>query len=427
MAAKYATLNENGIPNWLSLWFKGEPFKNIYYDNVTQYLDWAFWLNDYSFNTKTSKEIKWRNEFKEFAMNCIESMTDHQFIKGHNPNISFVRNTDDNIPISTTYRPFIVYLCLFIGQFITDLIFIYILRFKYKYINNLKVWYKIQSHYTNTKISNPILLMHGLGVHYMPYIPLIYKLLNKSIQNDIFCIEIPWTAMSIWHFIPQSIWKIFSNNPSPSYIDSKLPANKKDFVEILMHIEDMILTHKYDTVPKYKRNKHNPLQLEWNLIGHSYGSFIVAGIYDYIKHNTRCDININLPRLILLDPVTLCLTHPTTVSFLCLSSEDWASYFMQQLAARDLMISCTLNKYFHWFEYNLFPEDLINDKVEHVVITGSNDKLIPGKLIKKGINGVNQKWKEKGYKKIKHIEFKNMHHAAWLGLLSYVQKIVDVV
>ena len=440
LAAKYASLYDKGMTGWAQLWFKGCQFKDICAQNAIQFLNWAFFLDHYENNIKTAKEEKRRSDFTKFAMKCIENITERKMPKGYNPNISFVHNTNDNRPISVTYRPFIFYIGLLIGQFITDFIFLYILSFKYEYVNGLKVWYKIQSitykyKYKYKYKSKPILLVHGLGVHYMPYIPMIYKICNKSKRNDIFCVEIPWTAMSLWHFIPKCIWNLFSNKVSPSYINSKLPATKRDFVEILQKMEDKIINlaesdKKRNSSNIYKRRKNNCLRLKWSLIGHSYGSFIVSGIYHYIKHNgsrIENEEEINLPKLILLDPVTMCLSQPTTVSFLVLKSMDWITWSLQHLAAKELMIACTLSKYFHWFEYVIFPEDLINHQVEHVVITANMDTLIPSHLIKKGIDLVNNKHKEKKYKQIKHISFNNMHHAVWLGFPSFIQKIVNVI
>eukprot|EP01084_Bolivina_argentea_P032781 60687_1 len=426
MAAKYATLHDDGMKGWASQWFAQCPFDQIHYDNATELLSWAFMLKHYQSDKQTSSAQEWSRGFLRFAMKCIESITEHSFKKGYNPHISFVRNSNDAQALSTTHRPFIFYFVLLLAQWMTDAVFIYILRFEYKIINGLKVWYKIQS---DDKQSKPILLVHGLGVHYMPYIPFIYKLMQKSTQNDVICIEIPWTVMSIWHFIPKRMWNWFSDTPSPSYIDSRLPATKQDFVHILQHMEDLILNKSSRTQVLYERTDRNALKLKWTLIGHSYGSFIVSGIYDYIKGgHTRCiDKEINLPRLVLMDPVTLCLTQATTVSFVALTAKDWPTYLMQHLASRELMIGCTLTKYFHWFEYAMFPDDLINAQVEHVVATATSDTLIPNKLITKGIEQVNEKRNSKGYQKIHQILFENMHHAVWLLSMSRMQRIVDAI
>eukprot|EP00484_Ammonia_sp_Unknown_P011296 CAMPEP_0197077196 /NCGR_PEP_ID=MMETSP1384-20130603/212499_1 /TAXON_ID=29189 /ORGANISM="Ammonia sp." /LENGTH=435 /DNA_ID=CAMNT_0042516057 /DNA_START=589 /DNA_END=1896 /DNA_ORIENTATION=+ len=435
MAAKYAALHEGGVAGWLALWFKGCDSNAVSHGNIVEFLNWAFFLDYYQPEDSTdidhTKEQKWRDEFRAFAMKCIEGFTSHKIPTGHNPNLSFVHNTDDDRAVPLTYRPLLFYVCLWIGQMVTDAVFLYMLRFRYVHVNGLRVWYKIQSAAKQSAESKPILLIHGLGVHYMPYIPLISKLCRKSAEHDVFCIEIPWTAMSIWHFVPQSVWSIFSNSPSPSYIDSKLPASKRDFVEILQKMEDLILAQSgKPTRGLCERNEHNPLRFKWTLMGHSYGSFIVSGIYHYIEHNSsrNVDKSVNLPRLILLDPVTMCLSQPTTVSFLALKAPDWTTWFLQHLVAKELMIATTLNKYFHWFEYVIFPEDMMNDQVEHCVFTSAKDTLIPSELIAKGIDGVNERRSENpGCKQIHHVEFKHMYHAVWMGVPSCIQKIVDAV
>merc|ERR1711920_585894 len=103
---------------------------------------------------------------------------------------------------------------------------------------------------------------------------------QKSSENDIFCVEIPWTVMSIKHFIPLCIWKIFCDEPCPSYIHSKLPLSIDGFVEILQECEELISER---TESRNHVSRHCVLEREWTFIGHSYGSFIVSGIYQRIK------------------------------------------------------------------------------------------------------------------------------------------------
>jgi len=428
MAAKYATLHEDGIKGWLCQWFKGCDFNELHRENVVQFLKWAFFLDPKCDDDE--KQQKWNESFIEFAIDRIESLTDHPLRKGLNPNISFVHNTDDAVPLSTTYRPFLFYLFLWIGQQITDLI-LYSLRFEYRYVNGLRVWYKVQSK-NDGKESTPIMSVHGLGVHFMPYIPMIYKLITKSSRNDMVCIEIPWTAMSIWHFIPDSLWRLFSNEPSPSYITSKRPLEISDFIGILQEMERVILDENEFNEFNDSSNglsALSPLTLRWTLIGHSYGSFIVSGIYHEITrdHSRGIPDEVRLPRLVLLDPVTLCLTQPTTVSFLMLDANGWATWMMQHLASKELMIACTLRKYFHWFEVNLYPEDLINEQVEHIVVTAKLDSLVPGQLIRKGIEGVNVKNEQEGHRVIHHLDLGDLHHALWLLSPSCIQRIVDAI
>jgi len=421
MAAKYAAMS--GLKQWLCLWFGGCPFEDIQRENVVQFLKWAFFLRPQPFDG--GKQTEWNEQFIDFAIKQIESLTDHPFPRGLNPNLRFVHNTDDAVPLSTTYRPFMFYLCLWIAQWVTDLIFVYWLRFEYRIVHGLRVWFKVQSH-AESEASSPILLVHGLGVHFMPYIPMISKLLSKSSRNDLVCVEIPWTAMSIWHFVPESLWKWCRDGPAPSYITSRLPVEASDFMDILDEMERVILGRP--SRARLQANGHG-LALRWTLMGHSYGTFIASSIYHEITRDLTRGIpdEVRLPRLVLMDPVTMCLTQPTTVSFLMLDAADWNTFLMQHLAAKELMIACTLRKYFHWFRVNLYPEDLINEQVEHVVVTAQRDTLIPARLIERGIEAVNCKNKEEGHRRIHHVNLGDMYHAAWLLSPSAIQKIVDAV
>ena len=172
---EYSKVHKDGVRGWLCQWFKGCDFKDIRRENVAQFMKWVFLLDPRS-DDDTKAQRKWSESFVRNSIDRIEGLTNQPLKRGSNPNISFIRNTNDAEPLATTYRPFLFYVFLWIGQQITDLLFLYILRFEYRYINGLRVWYKVQN--KENMESTPIMLVHGLGVHFMPYIPMIYKFSN---------------------------------------------------------------------------------------------------------------------------------------------------------------------------------------------------------------------------------------------------------
>eukprot|EP01083_Nonionella_stella_P317184 1153556_1 len=187
MTAKYAELDK-GMSHYASELFLGAKLEDIHRDNAIEYLEWSF-FSQHDADPTAKSHRQWRT-----VLNYVERVTGHTFKKGYNPNLSFMQNTSDDRPLSgsTTFRPFVFYLVVLLLQYITDLVFIYVLRFEYRFISGLKVWYRIQSTHT----SKPICIVHGLTVaHYIVYIPMIYKICRKSTQNDVICIEIPWTVM----------------------------------------------------------------------------------------------------------------------------------------------------------------------------------------------------------------------------------------
>ena len=153
----------------------------------------------------------------------------------------------------------------------------------------MKVWYKLPTNNDDDVTNNkpkPILLMHGIGIYLLPYIPFIKSILAKNPKQAIICIEIPWITVTATNYLGYG----------SSYIKHKLPSDTTDFVLIMSEMEKMLMERQNI----YHQHINNQLiQLEWTLIGHSYGTFIISGIYKYCKNNENEDVII--PRLVLVD------------------------------------------------------------------------------------------------------------------------------
>ena len=330
----------------------------------------------------------------------------YKFKDGYNKDSKHAANTSREIPVF--YRPMIIYLCIDIAQNILKYIFVYVYGFQYKIINGLKVWYHLSDNKTN---SEPFCMIHGLGIYYGPYMSVIHQLIRKTNNNkyDIIFIEIPWITLSLRHYIPY----IFK-----SYLTMELiPNNIDSFINILQNIEKTILKYPRNNKNISTNNSNNKLDYNWTLYGHSYGTFIVSGIYRYLKEYN----NTNLPRLILCDPVSLCLSHPVTVSAVCFK-RDIITEILKLFVMNDIMISVCLNRYFHWFEYVLYPNELhkLSNNNKHIFVLSDYDTLVPTKLIKNSVN----KLKCNPY--IDVISFKS-HHAVWLSNHKSVNHVIQSI
>eukprot|EP01083_Nonionella_stella_P274699 932591_1 len=101
---------------------------------------------------------------------------------------------------------------------------------------------RTQSMVQNPKHTHIQTTLHGgLTVdHYMAYIP-IYKICLKSTQNDVICIEIPWTVMPLWHFIMQRVWlfilqRVWNGSDTPSQNEDLILDDKSSRANLNTHV-----------------------------------------------------------------------------------------------------------------------------------------------------------------------------------------------
>lgn len=410
LSHEYSKMHENGSRGWLEEWFNNCDISEIYRENMSE------WLYSGLFNAKpespcnqslTQQEIQWRDDYVNSIISNIENETGHKFQKGYNHKVKYM-SAEPDAPIKSIYHPFIIYIVLFLTQKFSDFYYYFILKFEYQWINGLKVWYKLPT--KNNNVENepkpkPLLIMHGIGIYLLPYIRFIETILAKNPNQAIICIEIPWITVTASNYLGYG----------SSYIGHKLPCESIDFVLIMSELE-MMLMERQNIYHQHINNQM--LQLEWTLCGHSYGSFIVSAIYKYCKNNENENV---IPRLILIDPVSLCTSHPTTTALFAKPASDWQTYALQLFAVQELQISCTLSRYLAWFKFVLYPDDLIHDNCNHIVCIGSKDKVIPFDIINQGINKVNN---ECGHDQIERIVFEK-GHAEWLSSQHCINQIVN--
>ena len=439
---------EGGIINWLSIWFNGIEFSKIGILNIKEWMNWAIFVDTKDTN---KNDGTFRSKFINKYINklyTVLSLNKISINETYTKDIKFGANTLRDIPL--LYKPLIFYILIEVVQYITLFIFKYIYSFQYTYINGIRVWYHLSDKsiknnnsngINNKKKSQPFCMFHGLGIYYLPYLLFIHKLIRKTNNKkyDIIFIEVPWIILSLKHYIP------FIN----TYLNmNKIPKTINDFISILNTIEIKILSKYYDTDIQ-KHSKYNGLKYKWTLYGHSYGTFIISGIYRYLKQYYNVE-NSKLPRLILTDPVSLCLSHPITVNAVCFK-RDIITEILKWIVMNDMMISVCLNRYFHWFEYCIYPHELIikrNDNIncinngivnrvnnsnngnnnnnrnkqlnKHVIILSKYDSLVPVKLINNSINILN-------LNKSINYTILNGHHATWLVNSKQIDTVLNMI
>eukprot|EP01084_Bolivina_argentea_P201584 344558_1 len=375
-------------------------------DNIRNLSRWGYFVK-YDEETKatlTTKEIEWRDNFIEQTITNLEKDINYTFEKGYNPNIKPMSNTVPGQPIKSFYHPFLMYfyIWLFPKQF-ANFVFTYYLKFNHKYIKGLKVWYKLNKS-MNIKDMEPILMFGGVSAaNPMQCISFMDELMKRYKGNkNLFVIEVPWSEISIIHFIPYK-----------GYVINNLPLSSEEMTNILFELEYMILNKSY-----------NKLQLQWSCVGESYGTLMCSVIYQRIKDK---ELGI-IPRLILVDAPTLCMTDPKAGRLGGVVEKDWRKYLFQICVAQEMMISVLMSRYSHWFEYCLYPHDFINDgcNKSHIIVSGTKDHLIPFETIKMGVEEAN-KLKNENEKEIKHVIMEGVPHGVWLVHKKYQNDVIDLL
>eukprot|EP01084_Bolivina_argentea_P308178 532807_1 len=409
---KYSSLyneyNKTSRIEWVKYAFNNYPLNEIKKQNMIQVLAARYFLkydNEVKSNL-TAEEIEWRDNLILKTFERLEKQINYKFEEGFNPNVKSAKYPVN--PITTFYHPLLFYLCIYIGKIQANFIFSYYLKFSSKYINGLKVWYKLnKTKTTDIDKLESILIFGGVGAaNPAQSILFVNRLLKRYNNKNIFVIEIPWSEMKINHFIPFC-----------GYINNNIALSMDEITDILFQIEDMVLVHNDVT------NDEKILKLQWNLLGQSFGSFMCSCIYQNIKDKHMGVI----PRLILIDAPTLCMTDPVLTKLINKSDIDWKRYLFQIFVGQELMVATMGAKYFHWFEYCLFPHDLVNDGCykSHIIVSGTKDHLIPFKTIKKGVEEANKLCEND--KEIKHIIMDGVLHGAWISHKKYQNDVIDLL
>eukprot|EP01083_Nonionella_stella_P105352 303005_1 len=410
-AFQYSRYFDDSHRKWLGKAFNCS-FKEIKKGNMRHLIQWGYFLQyDYkNKSTLSAQEIEWREDIISNHIKHFEEMTQCTFEDGYNASIQTVYCTHPKQKIPILFHPLTMYLAIALTKQWANCVFMFYLGFKYKSIKGLKVWYRLNhvNHIQNATDREPILMLGGIsGANPMQNIIWMSSLIQKYKRTkNLFVIEIPWSEMSIAHFIPYC-----------GYLNHKIPPKTEELVGIMLELERMILMHNGNII------KPSRFQLQWNLTGQSYGTFICSGMYQNIK---ECALGV-IPRLILMDAPALCISDLKNNRLWGPVETDLDKRIFQLLIGQEIMIATTGARYFPWFEYCLFPHQLVNDGCHkpHIIVSGTRDHVIPFNTIRKGVEEANKVCQNEN--KIIHMIIENGRHGQILGHRKYQAQLIELL
>ena len=236
-AKMYQKYIKGGRKKWICNTFNVTKLSDVKRGNVKKVIGWAYFVKYDETVKKTldKQEIEWRDNFIEMTLQSIEEELDYKFEDGSDPNVTSLANTVENRKLITFFHPLSMYLCIYFGlKQSSNFVFSFIFGFQYKYHKGLKIWHRMTHNKTKLSQFEPILYFGGVSAgNPGQAIVLMFKILRKYGNNkNLFVIEIPWSEISINHFIPYS---------KKNYVTNSLPLSMDEITEIVIYTEKMML------------------------------------------------------------------------------------------------------------------------------------------------------------------------------------------
>ena len=395
-------------------------FTEIKRGNIERWLSWAFFFK-YDDTTRSQlppEQVKWRDELIADTITDFECELNHKFPPGNNSKLVNMSNIAENPKLVTTYHPLTMYLFIHLGpKQLSNFIFHYIFGFEVQWIRGLKIWSKMTTNKLDINHFEPIIYFGGVSAgNPGQALLLMFKLQRKwGNTRNLFVVELPWSEMSIHHFIP------FSNQ---NYVTNKVALSMDEMTDILIHIEQRMLHRNGIVDDLHSLGIYRRLKCQWNLMGESYGSCMCSAIYQRIK--TR-NLGV-IPRLILIDSPALCMTDPSASKLMGMIERVWWKRIFQMAVGEEMMIATMGARYFHWYEYCLYPHELVNDgcRMGHIIVSGTKDHLIPFGSIQHGVEDANLLCQDEG-KRIRHVVMDGVPHGIFLVHPRYQDAMIDLL
>lgn len=276
-------------------WFYNIDFENITYEDISEWLSWAFFENKYPDTLENEDRL-----FLTHMVDNIGKLCNKRFPKRihstHSPNKFLAYSIE---PYECGYSTLFIYIatmCIF--PMLTSLYLSY-LGFTKQKINGINFWIFYKN---NDAI--PIVLLHGLGVGILPYCQFIKSLI--SLNTTIIIPDMTFFSM---------------------FINDNIPDDSRIVLAIKKAIESV--------------NKSAII------IGHSYGTAIMSWIIQAYPHIVAS--------VVLLDPFVLMLhLSDTNYNFLYRKKE----YDILGIIRSDPYINWVLRRNFWWLSSILWLEDI---------------------------------------------------------------------
>lgn len=158
-------------------------------------------------------------------------------------------------------------------------------------------------------------------------------------------------------------------------------------VEVLPISMRLMSTARSESLPdNFCDNLHTILSHHcintFNLIGHSYGTFLSA----HVLHHA--DLGHRVRSLVLLDPITFLLFHPFLVyNFVYRTPGPWRAneWMIWYFTSRDIGIAALLARQFFWSDGVLWKDDpvLKSENRQTLIVLGGSDQIIPDSYVSK--------------------------------------------
>eukprot|EP00456_Euglypha_rotunda_P044283 TRINITY_DN3490_c0_g1_i16.p1 TRINITY_DN3490_c0_g1~~TRINITY_DN3490_c0_g1_i16.p1 ORF type:complete len:304 (+),score=2.37 TRINITY_DN3490_c0_g1_i16:208-1119(+) len=243
-------------------------------------------------------------------------------------------------PLLYIHRPLALYGVIKGFDYFTHA-YLYTLGFRKYSHNSVLYWVWQDNIKESTPCGTPVVLIHGIGAGFLPYILFIRRIRFLPKQQRppaIFLIELPHISMQICSVVPSSHQTV-----------------------------DAIAT---------ALTRHGGWG-QARFIGHSYGTYVVSWM---IKQKPQM-----VAGAILIDPVCfLTFTPKTAYSFLYKQPTTAEEHIIHFFVSRELHIANVLTRHFWWWENCLWVEDFGNIPV--TAFLAGQDAIVPSLAVLRYLN-----------------------------------------
>ncbi|KAF8470419.1 hypothetical protein DFH94DRAFT_637653 [Russula ochroleuca] len=345
----------------ISGWFLRSPGRQIWRDNV---VDWLLWALFSVRNSDTHSE--WEDEL-DYYITVMGEHVGYPLRPGSNPEMQCLRLTMDSVHM--VHRPFVWYMIVCFVDTLTS-IALYIQGFTHyntrKWLHvfpprpllslfsqtsrdtetNIPYWYR--PHRSPTKL--PILFIHGIGIGLLPYVAFLRELAAQDPDVGILAIEILPISMHI-----------------------AAPPLARD--PMCAAITRILNAHGLSRVV---------------LAGHSYGTVISAHLMRRQWASVDPPLNplahAQQPLLLLIDPVPFLLHYPAVAyNFVYRQPRRANEWQLWYFASRDADTARALSRHFFWYECILFRED--RRPMPVTVSLAGRDQIVDARAVRAYLTG----------------------------------------
>jgi len=324
--------DEEQAKKFLCDWFFGARFEDIYRDNLTDWMAWAF------YGCETTKLTSFQMEMLDKMIPRMEAQIHgtYSFPLGRNPELRSARLNLD--PIMAHPRSIFVYLVVFALECVAHTM-LWLKGFRHHKVLlerrdgtlTFLTYYHRCIPSTSTSVNkgkSPLMFLHGIGIGLVMYLPLLSAIWD---DREMLIVRMPEVAN-------QSL---------------ECPATPAVFVKTLSKV---LRHHAIESVC---------------LMGHSYGTVVMAWVMKQIPQSVS--------GAIFLDPVCFLLFLPYTCMHFIYEVPEFKlnnlrACIVHYFAKRELGIAHTLQRHFWWTHNNIWSEDLCDNIM---VVLAAEDEIAP--------------------------------------------------